>query len=119
MKFLNKFRIRTKIVGVTMLTAVAALLLAGGTLFFYEVQGYRARLDRDLAMIGNIVSANSVAAISFGDKAAAAETHTALRAEPQILAACIYDRAGAPLAAFSRADFSARFPPKPGPDGSM
>jgi signal transduction histidine kinase len=118
MKFLHRFRIRTKMVIVTMLTAVTALLLAGGTLFFYEVQGFRARLDRDLAMIGKIVSANSVAAISFDDKTAAAETLTALRAEPQILAAGIYNRDGALLATFTRADFAAQFPPKPGSDGS-
>lgn len=117
MTFLHHLPIRIKIVTVTMLAAVAALLLTGGALFTYELRSYRANLERDLATLAKIIGANSVAAISFGDETAAVETLTALRAEPQILAACVYSLDGRPLASFSRAGHSAAFPRAPGPDG--
>ncbi len=119
MKFLSQFPIRTKIIAVTMLTAATALFLAGGTLYLYEVNHYTATLDRDLQTIAKIIGANSVAAISFDDKVAATETLAALRAEPQILAACLYRGDGVPFARFSREGYKGTFPPTPGLDGSV
>jgi signal transduction histidine kinase len=72
-----------------------------------------------LEIVAKIIGANSVAAISFDDKIAATETLAALRAEPQILAACLYRGDGMPLAKFSREGFKATFPSTPGPDGSI
>lgn len=119
MKFLGHLPIRNKIIVVTMITAGTALLLAGGALILFEVSDSRMRLERELTTAARIICANSVAAISFGDKAAATETLGALRAEPQILAACIYDSTGVPFAMFSREGFKASFPSTPGPDGSV
>jgi signal transduction histidine kinase len=102
-----------------MLAAVAALLLAGGALFAYELRNYRAKLERDLETLAKIIGANSVAAISFGDKAAAAEILAALRAEPEIIAAGIYELNGEPLATFGSSEVGATFPPVAEQDGFM
>jgi signal transduction histidine kinase len=117
MMFLRHLPLQKKIVTVTMLSAVAALLLTGGALFSYELRGYRSKLESDVTTLARIIGANSVAAISFGDRTSATETLGALRAEPQILAACIYGLDGQTLATFSRSEFSTSFPRAPGPDG--
>src|SRR5687767_12384119 len=117
MRFLQHLPVRRKIMTVTMLAAVAALLLTGGALFSYELRGYRAKLERDLRTLAQIIGENCVAALSFADKAAAVETLSALRAEPQIRAACIFGPDGAPLATFSRGELGAGVPPTVGPDG--
>lgn len=117
MMFLHHLPLKKKIVVVTMLSAVTALLLTGGALFAYELRGYREKLESDLSTLAKVIGANSVAAISFGDRSAAMETLAALRAEPQILAACIYGLDGETIATFSRAEFSTSFPRAPGSDG--
>ena len=117
MRFLHHLPIRKKIITVTMLAAVAALLLAGGALFAYELRGYRTKLEADLRTLAQIIGSNCVAALSFGDKAAAVETLSALRAEPQIRAACIYGPDDVPLATFNRAKLAAGVPETPGQDG--
>jgi HAMP domain-containing protein len=119
MRFLRHLPIRKKIVTVTMLAAVAALLLAGGALFAYELRGYRTKLERDLRTLAQIIGSNCVAALSFGDRAAAIETLSALRAEPQIRAACIYGLDGVPLATFGGGGLTANVPQTPGPDGFL
>ena len=117
MRFLRHLPVRQKIVTVTMFAAVAALLLAGVALFSYELRGYRIQLERDLDTLAKIIGANSVAAISFADRNAAVETLAALRAEPQILAACIYRIDGEIFATFTQPVFDTTFPRQPGPDG--
>jgi signal transduction histidine kinase len=119
MTFIRHLPLRTKIIVVMMLTVTTALFLAGATLFLYEVSGSQTKLERDLATIAKIISANSVVAISFNDKKAAGETLAALRAEPHILAACIYGQNGQPFATFQREGYQANFPAAPGPDGSV
>jgi signal transduction histidine kinase len=116
-RFLQRLPVRTKIVTVTMLTALVALLLTGGTLLAYEVRDFRARLEQDLDTLARVTSANSVAAISFDDEAAAQETLRALRVEPQIVAACIYGRQPGPFATFSRDGSRPQFPARPAADG--
>ena len=63
--------IRPKVVIVTMLTACAALLLAGSALLWLELSDFRTRLERDVATLARVIGANSVAAISFEDRGAA------------------------------------------------
>ncbi|HEX2099724.1 MAG TPA: CHASE sensor domain-containing protein, partial [Candidatus Synoicihabitans sp.] len=87
-----------------MFAALSALWLTGGALFLYELFGYQAKLERDVATLADIIGANSAAAISFGDRRAAAETLRALRAEPQILEACLFNLEGERLATFTRED---------------
>src|SRR5882724_2075088 len=117
MKVLRHLRVQTKMVAATLLAVIAALSLAGSMLYWSEVRDYRAGVKRNLETLSKVIGANTVAAISFGDSAAATETLAALRAEPQIIAACIYVREGVPFAMFSRPGFQPAFPPSPGKSG--
>ena len=117
MSFVRNLPIRRKVMGVTLLTAGVALLLTCGALLWFEGNDFREKLRRDVATLAKVIAANSVAAVSFGDRDAAAEMLTALRAEPQILAACIYGANGARLAIYRRAGTAGDFPRAPEPDG--
>ncbi|MGB8169695.1 MAG: ATP-binding protein [Chthoniobacteraceae bacterium] len=117
MNLIRNLPIRSKVVLVTMLTACAALLLAGAALLWLELSEFRANLERDVATLAKVIGANSVAAISFDDRSAATEMLTALRAEPKILAACIYGPNGQRLGTFRRPGSEGRFPAAPAPDG--
>jgi PAS domain S-box-containing protein len=117
MSFIRNLPIRSKVVLVTMLTACAALLLAGGALLWLELSQFRAKLERDVSTLAKVIGANSVAAISFDDRDAATELLMALRAEPKIFAACIYSSDGQRLATFRRHGSAGRFPAAPAADG--
>jgi signal transduction histidine kinase len=123
MMLFKRLPVRTKIVAVTMLTATAALLLTGLTLFWYETHDFQTKLQRELTTLAQVIGANSVAAVSFGDEKAAAEMLGALRIESQILVAAIYvrnnDSSGAPtlLATYSRDGTVIQLPSAPGADG--
>src|SRR4051812_23017161 len=117
MKVWAHLRVQTKIVAATMLAVVAALVLAGTTLYLSEVREFHKTVEHYLATLAKVIGGTTAAAISFSDKTAATETLTALRSEPQILAASIYDRNGALFATFNRTGFQAQIPPLPGADG--
>jgi len=123
MTLFQRFPVRTKIVAITMLTAMTALLLTGATLFWYESHDFRAKLERELTTLAKVIGANSVAAVAFRDQKAATEMLAALRVEPQTLVAAIYARNETVstnyslLATYTRQGGEARVPPTPGPDG--
>ena len=114
---IRNLRIRSKVVLVTMMTAGAALLLAGGALLWFEVSDFKERIEGDVASIGNVIAANSVAAVSFSDEDAATEMLVALRAEPKVLAARIYSESGSTLATYRRVGFNLSLAESPGADG--
>jgi PAS domain S-box-containing protein len=113
MKLLHDLPIRRKVMLVMMLTTGVALLLACTALLSYELREFRHKLESDLATLGQVIGANSSAAISFDDEQAATEMLTALRAEPQIVAARIYRQGGQPLAGYIRPGATAALPDKP------
>ena len=102
---------------VMMFSTSVALLLAGAGLLSYELRDFRANLESNLATTARIIGSNSVAAVSFDDAQAAGETLMALRAEPQILAACIYRVSGEPFARYAGKGKKVDLPPAPGADG--
>ena len=110
--------IRLKLIAVTTMTALVALILASAALFFFETRSFRANLERELSTLAQVIGANASAAASFFDEDAAAEFLTALRAEPQITAAAIYSANNTRLAEYVR-DPDGKFapPPRPGADG--
>ena len=113
MKLLHDLPIRRKVMLVMMLTTGVALLLACTALLSYELREFRHKLESDLATLGQVIGANSSAAISFDDEQAATEMLAALRAEPQIVAARIYRQGGQPLAGYIRPGATATLPDAP------
>jgi signal transduction histidine kinase len=80
----------------------ALLLLAGlGVIFQNEASHQRQKLS-ETRVQAEILAASVTAALDFGDAAAAQESVNALRANPQVQVAAIYNQAGRLVAGFER-----------------
>ncbi|HEX2758962.1 MAG TPA: CHASE sensor domain-containing protein, partial [Rhizomicrobium sp.] len=86
---------------VTALAAAVLLLLAGVGMARYEDQLYAAQQTRDVSEQAQILAASITAAVSFGDKSAAQEYVDALKANPELRAAGVYDAQGKLFAQFN------------------
>ncbi len=109
--------IKRKLVLIIMLTSCVVLLLAGAALITYEVVSFRRDMPRDLAVTAEMIGFNCSAAISFNDPEAAEQTLKGLQAQPHIVAACVYDKAGKVVATYLRTPAKVSFPP-PSPDNT-
>jgi diguanylate cyclase (GGDEF)-like protein len=88
---------------------LASLLATGialGTLTtaFLMVDSISSRdsLNARLSTLADVVGKNSTAALNFSDHAAASEVLEALRAEPSLTTACLYDSSGTLFAEYTR-----------------
>jgi signal transduction histidine kinase len=109
--------IQRKLMTMILVTSGVVLLLTCAAFVGYELLTYRRSAVQQLATLGEIIAAESTGAVAFEDQRNATEILDALKAERQIVAACLYDKQGK---IFSRYPASARddiFPPAPQPDG--
>ena len=82
------------------LMAALLLLLAGIGMARYEDELYAAQQTRDVIEQASILAASVTAAVSFGDAAAAQEYVDALKVNPELTAAGVYDAGGKIVAQF-------------------
>src|ERR1700736_3323072 len=92
--FLRDTPIKRKLMLVILLTSSFALVLMASALITYELVTFRRALAVNMGVLGQIVGANSTAAIAFRDTKNAEEPLRALAAEHQVTAAAIYDERG-------------------------
>jgi signal transduction histidine kinase/DNA-binding response OmpR family regulator len=92
-----------------MLVSTLALLLACVTFVLYDRMTYKQTMVRNTEVLANVISANVLSALEFGDPQAALETLRALQAEPHIVAACVYNIEAVSFAHYHRqnSDFNA------------
>jgi len=102
MKKLTDIPIRGKLMLITVLATAIALLLAGVIIVAYEDLNYRDQKTREISVQGEILAARMTASLAFNDTKAAQEYLTALRANPEITAAGVYDANGALFASYAR-----------------
>jgi PAS domain S-box-containing protein len=102
---------------ILLLTSGLVLLLTCTAFLAYEVLTFRRTAVRELSTVGQIIAANSTAALAFQNPDDAGEVLAALRAEPHILAAMLYDANGRAFAAYPDAHAAADFPAAPAQDG--
>ena len=95
---LTGLSIRQKLIRVMMMTSVASILLACLAFVVYEVTAFRAQVESELASVAQVIGANTTAALSFDDARAANDTLAALRAEPRVIAARLFNHEGRPFA---------------------
>ena len=90
--------------GLMALVSLAMLLLlsAGLWIIFQNERNYREGRQSAAQIQGEILAASVTAALDFQDQTAAQESTDALRVSPQILAAGVYDSAGARFAGYAR-----------------
>jgi PAS domain S-box-containing protein len=92
--------IKHKITALILLASTVTLLMASGSLFLVQWWTTRQAITRDLRAQGQIIAANSTAALKFDDAQAATEILQALRAKPHILRASLHQPDGKILASY-------------------
>ena len=102
MRAFRDIPIKNKLIGISLVSGSAALLLACLGFVAYEFSAYREAALNKLNSVAGVVAANSSAALYFDDPSSATTTLGALRAEQSTVSACIYDADGALFAEFYR-----------------
>jgi signal transduction histidine kinase len=109
--------IRQKVMAVILVTSVVVMGLMSGAFVSYEVMTIRRTTIRQATTLGQIIAANSTAALAFQNQDDAKEVLSALSAERHIVAACLYDRDGHLFAKYPDAVPSNELPSLPGGPG--
>lgn len=86
--------IQKKLMTVILLTSGTVLLLTCSAYFAYEFITFRQTTVQQLSTLAEIIATNSTAALAFDSKEDADEILSAVRAEPHIVAAALYDKEG-------------------------
>lgn len=102
MKNFADLSIKRKLILITMLVNVVALLAASGFFAANEVASLRTAMVRDYKVLAEVIGANSVASLMFFESESAEKTLSALSAERHVNGAVIYDRFGEVFAKYQR-----------------
>lgn len=86
--------IKRKTIAVIMLTSTIALTVTIAAFLIYDLIAFRQTMVRNLQTQGQIVAGNSSAAVAFKSENDARDILAALRAEPHIVRAALYDEKG-------------------------
>jgi signal transduction histidine kinase/CheY-like chemotaxis protein/HPt (histidine-containing phosphotransfer) domain-containing protein len=84
--------IKTKLIFISTLSSTIALLVFSGILFFYETEFVKKDLINNLQMQVEIISENSLASLAFMDDSTTRKTLAALKYNPDILYAGLYNK---------------------------
>ncbi len=109
--------IQRKLMRVIVLISVIVLLVTCAIFFVYEFFSFKQRTIEKLSTIGKIISANSTAALAFDNPKDANEILAALKTEPHIVAACLYDKQGKLFSQYINSSSVNVFPPKSESEG--
>ena len=96
---------------VTVLTTSTALVLAGLIMLGFEIYSFYHSRVQDLTALGDVIGANSSAALIFHDPSSAAEILHGLSGKQNVTGACLYGLDGTVLAVYSRNTSPAFSPP--------
>ncbi len=109
--------IKRKLTAILLLISGLVLLLTSAAFVTYEVVTFRQAIRSQLATRSRILAANSTAALAFANEADATEILGALKYDPHMVAAALYDRNGRVLATYPVTASADLVPPAPQPDG--
>jgi signal transduction histidine kinase len=105
--------VRRKLLALIMATTTFALAVSAAGILIADSRFFRETLNEDLGALSEIIADTSTAALAFDDAKVAAETLSALRARPHLIAACIYRAGGTVFASYFRAGSTAVCPAPP------
>src|SRR5689334_18145241 len=94
--------IRRKLLLINVFTTGVALVLASTAFISYERVRFEQDVRRQLSTVADVIGANARPAVVGEDRAAGEAVLGGLRAEPRILAACLYGASGRVLACYAR-----------------
>jgi PAS domain S-box-containing protein len=110
-KSLRDIPITRKLTIISMLTSCVALLVACGAIIGLQLVDFRKNMLERVLMTASIIGDNSAAALTFEDPAAAELTLKSLTANPNVVAAFIYDAEGHAFARYRAAGLPLLDPP--------
>ena len=110
------FPIRRKLMTILLLITGATLTLTCLAFIGYEYTSFRTAAVRNLTTLGRLIANNSTAALAFDNRDDAQQVLLALKTEPHIVAAILYDAQGAPFARYARSKKTV-LPATPAQDG--
>jgi PAS domain S-box-containing protein len=109
----RRFRsVRHKLLAGVLLTSIAALLVNGVALLFYDLRSYREAGVKDLTTQAELIGHATSAALQFDDPQFAARSLALLRVRPAVRAAALYNSRGTIFARYFRADSTAHVLPR-------
>jgi diguanylate cyclase (GGDEF)-like protein len=94
--------LRANIIAVVILASSLAVGVFTSLIGYVNARSSIALLDSQLATLADVIGQNSTAAIDFSDRKAAAEVLGALRREPPVVSACLYDKRGLLFSEYQR-----------------
>lgn len=113
---LRDWPIKRKLTALLLLTSGLVLLLTSAAFVTYQVVTFRQTMRDNLSTRARLLAANSTASLAFANDADATEVLSALKSDPHMVAAALYDQNGHVFATY-RADPAADIPATPQPDG--
>jgi PAS domain S-box-containing protein len=102
--------IQRKLMSVIMLTCLAVLVLMVSAYLMLEYYSFRKATGNNLLTLGGVIASNSSAALAFDSPKDANEILSALKANPHIVEACLYDIDGEIFAKYPVNAPSVNFP---------
>jgi len=109
MPLIRNSSIQRKLTFIIVCTSLVGLSLACLSFDFYERSSFRAAMTSELSVLADTLGANTAASLAFNDQKSAQDMLSALRAEPHIVAACLYDSHGVVFAEYRRTGIAAEF----------
>src|SRR6266566_1637491 len=109
--------IRQRLMAILLLTSGVVVVLTCAAFLAYEFVTFRQITLKNLSTLGGIIAANSTASLAFQNEGDAREILSALRAEPHVVAAALYDKDGKLFARYPADLPVAAFPAAPDRDG--
>jgi len=109
--------IRGKLMKMLLTTSGIVLLFTCSALFAYEYLTFRQAVVRQVDTLGAAIASNSTAALAFDNPDDARSVLAAFKADPHIVAAALYDRAGDLFAAYPEGLPASSVPSAPGATG--
>jgi len=105
--------IRSKLLTGFMLTSLVALLITLAVLAFYDRQTYSEKMMRDVSVLAGVIGENAASSIVFNDPETAKSTLAALRAQPHITHALLFNSQGKVFAEYGHGPAD-KTPPRDG-----
>ncbi len=102
MQLLRNSSIQRKLTFVIVCTSLVGLSLACLSFDFFERASFRAAMTSELSVLADTLGADTAASLAFNDRKSAQDMLAELRAEPHIVAACLYDSHGRVFAEYRR-----------------
>ena len=108
--------VRQKLLGVVLLTTLAALVVAIGAVVAYNLRAYHQNLVSDLNIQSELLGHMTAPALTFDDKQLAKQNLSMLRLRPSVRAAAIYNERGSLFASYMAPGVAVELPKLPEAD---